>query len=644
MVGVRMPRPAPDRERAASARRLLRVRRGGLGGARDGDRAPRLPLRERRRALLARGAAAVPVLVVLVEPGGLAAALAARPERPLGARHLPAPQALARAHAVPGGVPGRRLRVLRVRHQLRRRARSRRSPRCHATAPASCPSLQNPYMLTHPPLLYLGYVGFTIPFAFAMAALVSGRTDGRWLAGRAALDARAVAGARRRHAARRQVGLRGDRLGRLLGLGSGRERRADPVADRHGVPALGDRAGEEGDAQGLERLAGRAHVRALHRRHVPDALRLHLVDPHVRRLERGLVVHRLHRDRRDRGDRRDRAQPRSAALAAPDRLAGLARGDVPVQQPALRGARVRDPLGRPLPVDLRGAGGAPGRDAVALLRLLRRRARPAAAAAGRHRARGRLAPRIAARRRAGLPLAVPLGARGRGRCSSCSASRRASPGVVAISLCLFVTVTIGLELARGTAARRALSPGTSWPAALAQLVGPQPPALRRLRRAPRGRDRRRRDRRHERVRHEPHARARARPDGAVPRLRPQLRGIESPITRSYISTEAVVDVYQGGKRIDTLRPSARTYLDSGEPTKQIAIRPLLHTGEDLYLVFDGSPRPGVVTIKAFVNPLVNLLWLSAIVLVLGFAIAIWPDPRLAARLARRTNEAFARAR
>jgi cytochrome c-type biogenesis protein CcmF len=124
----------------------------------------------------------------------------------------------------------------------------------------------------------------------------------------------------------------------------------------------------------------------------------------------------------------------------------------------------------------------------------------------------------------------------------------------------------------------------------------------------------------------------------------KLRGIESPVTRSYISTEAVIDVYQGGHRIDTLRPSARTYLDSGEPTKQIAIRPMLHTGEDLYLVFDGSPRPGVATIKAFVNPLVNLLWVSAIVLVLGFAIAIWPDPRLAARLARRTNEAFARAR
>ncbi len=43
------------------------------------------------------------------------------------------------------------------------------------------PSLQNPYMLAHPPMLYLGYVGLTVPFAFAMAALLSGRTDERWL-------------------------------------------------------------------------------------------------------------------------------------------------------------------------------------------------------------------------------------------------------------------------------------------------------------------------------------------------------------------------------------------------------------------------------------------------------------------------------
>src|SRR6266568_4236521 len=43
------------------------------------------------------------------------------------------------------------------------------------------PSLQNPYMLAHPPLLYLGYVGLPIPFAFAMGALLSRRTDERWI-------------------------------------------------------------------------------------------------------------------------------------------------------------------------------------------------------------------------------------------------------------------------------------------------------------------------------------------------------------------------------------------------------------------------------------------------------------------------------
>src|SRR4051812_8933704 len=43
------------------------------------------------------------------------------------------------------------------------------------------PSLQNPYMMIHPPLLYLGYVGLTIPFAFAAGALLSRRFDERWI-------------------------------------------------------------------------------------------------------------------------------------------------------------------------------------------------------------------------------------------------------------------------------------------------------------------------------------------------------------------------------------------------------------------------------------------------------------------------------
>lgn len=42
------------------------------------------------------------------------------------------------------------------------------------------PQLQNPFMAIHPPCLYLGYVGLTVPFAFAIAALVTGRLDNTW--------------------------------------------------------------------------------------------------------------------------------------------------------------------------------------------------------------------------------------------------------------------------------------------------------------------------------------------------------------------------------------------------------------------------------------------------------------------------------
>jgi len=43
------------------------------------------------------------------------------------------------------------------------------------------PQLQNPGMVFHPPMLYLGYISITIPFAFAMAALPSKRLDTDWL-------------------------------------------------------------------------------------------------------------------------------------------------------------------------------------------------------------------------------------------------------------------------------------------------------------------------------------------------------------------------------------------------------------------------------------------------------------------------------
>lgn len=42
------------------------------------------------------------------------------------------------------------------------------------------PLLQDPGLIIHPPLLYMGYVGLSVPFAFAIAALIGGRLDASW--------------------------------------------------------------------------------------------------------------------------------------------------------------------------------------------------------------------------------------------------------------------------------------------------------------------------------------------------------------------------------------------------------------------------------------------------------------------------------
>jgi cytochrome c-type biogenesis protein CcmF len=42
------------------------------------------------------------------------------------------------------------------------------------------PLLQDPAMVAHPPMLYMGYVGMSVVFAFAISALISGRLDATW--------------------------------------------------------------------------------------------------------------------------------------------------------------------------------------------------------------------------------------------------------------------------------------------------------------------------------------------------------------------------------------------------------------------------------------------------------------------------------
>ena len=192
------------------------------------------------------------------------------------------------------------------------------------------------------PMLYLGYVGFTVPFAFAIAALVTGRLRRR-LAGRdPALDAVRLGLPHRRHRARCVVGLRRARLGRLLGLGSRRERVAAAVAHRDRLPALGDGPGAPRHAAGLEPVAGVRHVRADDPRHLHHPFRCPrsrctpsregAVGPLLLAFFAVIVVVTVGSDR---------LAWRSAAGAGHDRLAAVARGLVPGQQPGVRRVRLR---------------------------------------------------------------------------------------------------------------------------------------------------------------------------------------------------------------------------------------------------------------------------------------------------------------
>src|SRR3974390_2449314 len=55
-----------------------------------------------------------------------------------------------------------------------------RLPQAPAEGQSLNPILQDPGLAVHPPLLYLGYVGFSIAFSFAAAALIEGRIDAAW--------------------------------------------------------------------------------------------------------------------------------------------------------------------------------------------------------------------------------------------------------------------------------------------------------------------------------------------------------------------------------------------------------------------------------------------------------------------------------
>jgi cytochrome c-type biogenesis protein CcmF len=116
--------------------------------------------------------------------------------------------------------------------------------------------------------------------------------------------------------------------------------------------------------------------------------------------------------------------------------------------------------------------------------------------------------------------------------------------------------------------------------------------------------------------------------------------LQRDVLSDRVTTQASVAVYRDGRHLRTLRPT----LDDYSSFHQTAATPAVRAGvrEDLYLVLAGWTEGGAqVTFRVLINPLASFLWLGGLVFLTGGAVAAWPSVQVA-RL--RTREARRRRR
>jgi len=93
---------------------------------------------------------------------------------------------------------------------------------------------------------------------------------------------------------------------------------------------------------------------------------------------------------------------------------------------------------------------------------------------------------------------------------------------------------------------------------------------------------------------------------------------------NYSTELAIIQVFRRGRQIDTLYPESRFYPTSQQQQHIPAIRSTLK--EDLYLVYEGqNPDTGRPFIKAHLNPLVSWIWIGLLVMVFGTILALLPN-------------------
>jgi cytochrome c-type biogenesis protein CcmF len=213
-------------------------------------------------------------------------------------------------------------------------------------------------------------------------------------------------------------------------------------------------------------------------------------------------------------------------------------------------------------------------------------------------------------------------------------------GLIGYTFAAFVLTSIGLEFVRGTRARRALS-GGSWPGAFSALVA---------------RNRRRYGGYIVHVAivmlaigivgasaYDSVAEGKlARGDTlAVADYRLTFRGLKEREAANATELRATFGVERDETNVGTVAAGKNAYTAERQVSNEVGIRTDLLTGEDLFVIAEQVNADGTVYIRVFVKPLVNFLWLAGLVFVLGALITLWPDAREQRRLALRYEAAEA---
>ena len=514
------------------------------------------------------------------------------------------------------------------------------SPFATQPAPADgagmTPSLQNPYMLAHPPLLYLGYVGLTVPFAFAVAALVASRLDERWLIAtrRWTLFAWAALG-----------------IGQLLGahwayveVGWGGYYAWDPVENAALMPWLAATA----FLHSVMIQEKRGMLKVWNMLLVLLAFALALFGTF---LTRSGVVNSIH------SFTESSIGPWFLAFIVLTVAASLAL--VFLRLPQLRSpTRLESPISREatflynnllllalclailwgvvypmLSEAVRGEAVVLGRSYYDF--FLRVFGLPLLLLMG-------IGPLIAWRRASARSLVTTfrwptLLALVTGTVLLVLGAGSSVPGLVAYTFSAFVATTIVMEFARGTRARKALG-ATSWPGAFGSLVS------------------RNRRRYGGYVVHaaivllalgiagssafDSVAEARLERGESMTIAGHTLtyRALEERQVSNATEIRAILDVRRGNRDLGTLQAGKNAYTVEQQVSNEVGIRSDWLTGADLFVIAEQIDPDGTVYFRVFVKPLVNLIWIAGAVFLLGSVITLWPDRREERRLVARAEQ------